>query len=554
MIVREWEIWHTYATYVHVAKIDLDEVARRLVDGRIALFAMLQDGRTYWASARSVCRGQTTLEQDDRAGTCRFSIEHDEDEKLRGFAKEAWFQAARFRYAEDRVFGADNSLPSPYVRAFLGQCRLVSSTKEQYRVHLYPTLIIYESGVLVLEFRSISPEYPAPLDEFISDAVNLFQVPFQKVEASPGLVNLATQAYEHFTRGRSILSRVGLVWLQRRHEARVQELTRRRRSGPFQFELAPMSSTRDKKPKESLKTLAQTIFHTTAFVINRPRSELSFLFRGHRRAPELGDFWSGRPHIYLVRFDGQCDTAAENERRHATSFRKILARIPAEDFAVARRQLPRDCRYFDDYNAYITSAATLFAWSTRGIEQSSKWADVNRGHLIYERQAVMELLEYGCMLHRWLLGRAQDHYDPDEVFAARRALNRLIWSMTLPSQSGEIMELLDYGWKQLKVPELRRQIDDAFRLRQEETNVLEARANTRVGNLLTVLFGLVAIPSLAGQVVEPAWCWLELPLPTGDAAFQMLANAVAFAIVVPVVLLLLRRPRLGRQRTPPTES
>ena len=42
MIVRDWEIWHTYATYVHVAKIDLDEVARRLVDGRIALFAMLQ--------------------------------------------------------------------------------------------------------------------------------------------------------------------------------------------------------------------------------------------------------------------------------------------------------------------------------------------------------------------------------------------------------------------------------------------------------------------------------------------------------------------------------
>ncbi len=553
--VREWEIWHTYATYLHVTNVDLDAVARKLVEAGIALCAMLQDGRTYWNSERTVCCGQTILEPDGLAGICRFSIEYDDksDDKMRGFAKEAWYQAARFRYAEDRVFGADSSLPPPYLRAFLGQCRLVPSTRTQCKTDLYPTLIVYESGVMVLELRSISPKSPAPLSEFIAGGVNLFQFPFQGIEASPGLVNLAAQAYEHSTRARSFVSRGGLIWLQRGHEESVRQLTRRRKAGPFQFELAPMSSSRDVKPSENLKTLALTIFHTTAFAISRPRSGVSFLLRGQRHTAELGDFWSGRPHIYLVRFDGQCDTASENARQHEAAFRKILLRIPVSDSSIERCSLPRDCRLFDDYNAYITSAATLCAWSTHGIDRYSKWADANRGHLIYEHQAVIELLEYGCMLHRWLLGRAHDHGNQDQVFAARRALNRLSRSMTLASQSGEIMELLNYGWKQLKVPQLREQIDDALRLRQEETSSFEARTTTRVGNLLTVLFGLVAIPSLAGQVVEPAWHWLELPLPGGDVAFQMLANAVAFAIVIPLVLLLLIRPRFGRRRTPPTD-
>ena len=71
--------------------------------------------------------------------------------------------------------------------------------KEQYRVHLYPTLIIYESGVLVLEFRSISPEYPAHLSTSSFLTLSICSKSLSKRwRHLPGLVNLATQAYEAF--------------------------------------------------------------------------------------------------------------------------------------------------------------------------------------------------------------------------------------------------------------------------------------------------------------------------------------------------------------------
>ena len=140
MRIHEWEVWHTYTTYLHVTKVDLDEAARSLVESGIALCAMLRNGRTYWSSSQKVCSGNTTVESDEFGGTTTCSMEYDPgcNESLDGFASEAWYQAAYFRHAETRVFGKDRHLPSPYLRAFLGQCNLTSTTKPKSKVFLYP--------------------------------------------------------------------------------------------------------------------------------------------------------------------------------------------------------------------------------------------------------------------------------------------------------------------------------------------------------------------------------------------------------------------------------
>ena len=115
--------------------------------------------------------------------------------------------------------------------------------------------------------------------------------------------------------------------------------------------------------------------------------------------------------------------------------------------------------------------------------------------------------------------------------------------MMVASHFGEIMDLLNHGWSEYEIPELREQIDDALRLREAETSASEARTTARVGNLLTVLFGLLAIPPLAEQVVQPLWVWLNLPRPVDEAAFQMLANGVSFSCVAFVVIFLMSQLR-----------
>ena len=397
--VNEWEVWHTYATYLHGEAVNLEEAARSLVEAGIALCAMLRSGRTYWTSGSRVCSGNTTFSLDESGGTTAANMQFDAgcNETLDGFAAEACYQAGYFRHAEMRVFGEGHQLPSPYMRAFLGQCNLISTKDSSSKILLYPTLIVYESGVMILELRTIAPNHPIPLREFIVNHVNLFRLPFERIEAPPGLVKIATQAYYHSLGKWPVLYRAALLRLQRGHEAHVRQLTRHHDEGDFGFDLAPMSAEEGKEPSEKLSTFAQTVFHTAAFVISQPRTGFAFLIRGQKRIPLLGDFWSGRPHIHLVRFDCQCDTASENERRHKAAFRNILLRVPTSDSVVAKQELAEDCRFFDDYNAYITSAATLWVWSKSGINQQRKGEDPNRGHLIYEHQAVVETL--GIRVH-----------------------------------------------------------------------------------------------------------------------------------------------------------
>ena len=290
--------------------------------------------------------------------------------------------------------------------------------------------------------------------------MNLAQIPFERVEVPPSLAKLATQAYYHPGREWSIQGRRTLVRLQRGHDTVVNQLTRHHNEGDFDFDLAPMNSGASANRTETLSRFALTVFHTAAFVISRPRSGLSFLLRGQKRTLHLGRFWSGRPHIHIIRFEGQCDTASENERRHEPAFRSVLLRTPISDPAFGKQCLPKDYRLFDDYNAYVTSAATLWVWSKGGIDRQREWADANRGHLIYQPQATVELLEYGCMLHHSLLDRAGGYGNLDEIFAARRALIQLRRDMMFASYSGEIMDLLNHGWTQFKVPQLRDLIEN----------------------------------------------------------------------------------------------
>ncbi len=550
--IHEWEIWHTYTTYLLVEAVNLDDIARRLVESGIALCSMLPDGRTYWSSGPTVGSGTTSVSLDPYASHATCNLDRDPDCKtaLDGFAAEAWLQACYFRFSEQRVFGESNPLPPPYVRAFLGQCNLVSKAYPASKARLYPILLIYESGVVVLELRTLSPDSPTPLDGFISGAVNLYQHPFERIDVPPGLAKMATRAYYHSYRGWTFPYRAALLWLERGHEEAVRRLTRSSEDGDFAFDLAPLSTEDVAAPCENLSTFAFTLFHTTAFLLGRPRFGIGFLLRGQRSTPELGDFWSGRPHVHLIRFEGQCDTATENELRHGEAFGGILLRVLGPDSAVLRRSLPKDARLFEDYNAYVTSAASLWVWSKRGLARQPIWGGPNRGHLIYEHQALVELLEYGYMLHRGVLERASSYGNTDEVMSARRALLRLKLQMSEASHFGEIRDLLDHGWGELRLPELRAQIQEALNLRETETRELEARSTTRVGQALTVLFGLVAVPALAEQVVQPLWELLGVQRPIDPAVFKTIANLLSLFGVGLIVAVLVRWLGARRPKRP----
>lgn len=140
---------------------------------------------------------------------------------------------------------------------------------------------------------------------------------------------MRARAYYHRCVRPSVLRRAPLIWLEKRHDTAVDQLTRSHKEGDFNYDLAPLSPPRLDRACENLSGFALTVFNTIGFLLSRPRGGVRFMLRGQKQSPELGSFWSGRPHIYLVKFKDQCDVASENQRLHGEAFKAIIARLLA---------------------------------------------------------------------------------------------------------------------------------------------------------------------------------------------------------------------------------
>ena len=547
MKLDEWEIWHTYSTYIETTHIELESFAERLVDIGVAEFAIVSSsGKTFWATSEGTGKGSTTVEVDpiNYGHEFRLNLDGTTKHKPQGFAIEALGQAAQFLAGEQRVLGPEASLSPPYLRAFLGKIELVSnSDKDPHVLNLYPSVLMYETGILVIEFRMIGPDHPTELENFVASAVNLYRYDFDLIRVSPGFSREATKAYYRSNKRWPIWWRAALLYLQGQHDIAVAQKTTDEQDQCFSHQMAPLSS----EEPQTLRDIAITIFQVLTFHSCLPRDGWGFLLKGYKAISSMGDYWSARPHVHLVRFDDQAETAEANEMRNQQMFLSILSRVPPSGKPSRVMKLPENLRRFDDYGAYITSASSLWVWSKQGLERENPRMDANRGNLIYERQLLVEILEYGYMLHRSLYHRMERLSSSRQIAEVRLQILDLKRRMREASHSGEIRDLLNAGWKEMSLPELRQDIEEELSIRENDQRANENLRATRVGWALTTVFGLVAVPALAEQIVSPFWHFLGIATPANTDLQKVIAVGIAILIVVPVAWLsaqlFARRPR-----------
>lgn len=537
MKLYEWEIWHTYSTYIESSSVSLDKCAESLVAAGVAEFVILEDGESFWQTPEGVGRGVSRVDLNLVDNSFAFSLELDKKTtcKPQGFALEAFWQAVQFHVGAERVFGPEPSFSPPCLRAFLGKISLSSepeSGDQPHRLDFYPVLLIYETGVMTLELRMIGPNHPTELEEFITGGVNFFRYSFERVEVSPGLSREATRAYYQSAARLPIWIRPIISRSQATHSLAISQQSNEHADTDFTFNMAPLSST----GPQTLRDIAITIFQVAAFLSVRPRDGWRFVLIGQRAAPRLGQYWSGRPHVHLVRFDGQSETAQENEQNNSLEFVSILARVPPSALVPGAFSLPNSLRASDDYGAYVTSASSLWVWSKKGLRRESERADANRGNLIYERQLAIELLEYGYMLHRSLYHRIEALTSSEDVAAVRYQIVDLRRRMRESSHAGEIRDLLNAGWKEMFLPDLRDDIDDALSMREADRRAADSLRATRVGWALTTVFGFVAVPALADQLVMPIWRFSGVGMPASADLQKLWSAAISVVVAVPLVL------------------
>jgi len=476
MQIYEWEIWHTFSSYFDTEKIDLSEAANCLIDSGLVYLSFQSDGLTIWRGKKGIGKGLTTIQLNPDKMGASFSLElvNDNMKLPEDFSLEAWWQACYFRFAEMRLFGANNSIPHSYIRLYLGQIDLfIDNTLS--KVKLYPVVILYESGIVIVEFRTISSNKEISINDFITENVNLYRDKIDHIQVPPMLSKLAARAWNYTYKKWKINQRVLFPFLEKRHDMAIDQQTTTENTGDFSFDFAPLSKDDNSENYDQLESLAFTIFHTFAFVFSKPRTGWKFSILGQKKLIQLGNFWVGRPHIHLVKFENQRQTATENEETHKSDYEKIMLRWSGIEYLSGFKHLPADSRIFQDYNSYISKALSLWVWSLDGLKQEEQNEDANRGHLIYEHQATIEFLEYGYMLHRALLSRTNKLEMTDEILNNRLELLQLEQQISEASNFEEINDLLEHGWKEFGLPSIRNRIRETLNIIETKSSLHESR-------------------------------------------------------------------------------
>ncbi len=219
--------------------------------------------------------------------------------------------------------------------------------------------------------------------------------------------------------------------------------------------------------------------------------------------------------------------APENERRFGADMGWMLAGGWFRPIQLGRQYLPPNSRTLGDYGAYITLSGSLWVWTSEMLEEQRATAINDPRAIIYEHQSIMEFLEYGYMLHRALLSGATGPASWAEVLVRRRELLTHAVRLEEASHFGEIRTLLQKGWGLMGLPEIRDRIREALSIRQDEVAAREARQSERTGWALTALFGFLAVPTIATEVLLPLWNLLGPPVRVRPEVLKLLAIAVA---------------------------
>jgi hypothetical protein len=190
--------------------------------------------------------------------------------------------------------------------------------------------------------------------------------------------------------------------------------------------------------------------------------------------------------------------------------------------------MPRNSRLGQSQGVYIGAAGTLWVHTTDSLAEGRQG---DRGALVFRDQTIVEALEYGYMVHRYLEERVLSTGTVDAVLALRQEVLDLKMRLAESSHYGEIQSILSDAWKAWGLDEIRTHVEQRLAVREAGQALRETRRTNRWAALLTLVFGVGAIPPLAEDVLGPVWTVAGWPRPVDGDQFKVVLLLVVSVLV-----------------------
>lgn len=543
MILKEWNVWHCYSTYVLFDVLNLEHAARLLVESGIAEIAMVQSGEIWWRDKEQTKSGHVWAQPSMKPTTTVHL-----PAGMPPYVFECAGQASLMAHHESRLFPYGTG--SKYLRAYLG---MIQVRYEGIEVALYPQIKLFEDGVLLTQFRVLSSGRPLEVDTFVDSVVNLFQHPGVHISLPPNLLKRYVRAVVKRDGGRlaTVRHRSSMVAFDQMTHKKVTAEA----AGDFEFQLVGLEGEffdRVKRPDDpplGLRLISQMVEYSLGDVLFRSSTTVGL--RSSWRYPKgEGSVWIGRPAVYLIDYQDRARSATSTISKHKVGLAKILCRASAPP-ADLERALTENWREFDDYAVFVNPGLTLWVVADLETMAAAYVPDALGRHFIFEKHVQAEFVEHLHAAYRRVQEQSmQPKGDLRELLRSEYALAELERTVDQASPYRELVRFFRGAQAALGHHRIRRSIKENLRLRSLElADVHEGRA-TKFGWALTLLLGLSVVPSITDGVIAPLFrlnvSWWN---PATAEAQALLFNGISlvslFALMALAYLMFFgRRPKI----------
>ena len=434
MQITKWEIWKTYSTYTNRTfnYSELKEISEILVKNNLVTSILMSDCSIIWKDGKKV--------KEDQIFDLNYSQILALLNKLPGYAAEGIHQFYLMWKSEERIL-KDLHYDFPYIKCFLSPI-MVTFTPDHTKI-LYPQLTIYDTGILNLTFRIISPDkYNYEINNFIYNEINSNNLKIKEVKFP----------YE-------ILE--NLKYLE------IDELEKNKETiklEPFEHDFVKLYDF------ENLLDLTQFLIQVISFQISKKFRKIDY----------YNNYWLYSQSIYLLDYKNQPyhkEEIIDNFREYLI---QIMYRLPFLFDVNFSKELPKDLREINQYCLFIIKGMSLWVSSKDELEKFKE--DINNQSKVYEKQVLVEISYHN------------GNYD-EAIKLQKELINfQRLFKTTYVSNFGEINHILNYCYEELEWGEL-------ITLSNELLDIEKNHQNNRRSDNIQYSVILLAIVTLCSQLL-----------------------------------------------------
>ena len=451
MQITKWEIWKTYSTYTdRTFNIEeLNKLSEILVKNNVVASIFDSGCNILWNDGEKV-RKDKIFDFNDLSENLELL------NKLPNYAAEGIYQFYSMWNSEERIL-KNIHYDYPYIKGFLSPINVTFSTG-QTKI-LYPQLTIYNTGILNLTFRIISPTpvFNYEVNSFIYNEINLNNLKIKELELP----------YE-------ILESI--------KDFQFDDLENNKKTinfGSFKHNFVKVNDF-------------ENLLDFTKFLISVISFHISNKFR---KFDYYNNYWLYSQSIYLLDYKNQPyhkEDIIENFKEYLI---QILYRIPFLYDVNFSKELPEDLRELNQYCVFMIKGMSLWISSKDELELFKD--DINNERKVYEKQVLVEAINHFNLLVNKLYEVSQNNDNSyDEVIKLQKYLINFqrFFKTAYVSNFGEINHILNYCYEELEWKEL-------IELSNELLDIKKNHQINRKNENLQYLVILIAIFTLCSQLL-----------------------------------------------------